>query len=185
MTDLSFILRRTIQITGGNYIIEGSGFHTRFNWANSTSGVMLRISSPQNITLRNFNLAGIPNGGVALLHTRAAGAIGGSFASYDRIWGFSGTWFRDPQPKDSVVIADLDSGDRVHLIVLMTMLRIRKCGRATIFVEFFDAMPLIVEGEETIRDGMIGFESINSQNLQFLDHQVLVSVTFPYPDVAC
>jgi hypothetical protein len=170
-----FLLRicsSTIQVDGGNYIIEGSGYHTTFQWGNDVCGTIFQVSSPQNITIRNFKFGSLADDGcTAIRQIRASGGPSSSFAVYDRIWGQSGTWFLAPQPKDMMVLDGLDSGDRVHIMVLTTMLRIRNCGRAKILTEFWDALPLIIEGEQNVRDGFIGFQSINGMNVQIRDNQ--------------
>jgi hypothetical protein len=170
-----FHFRSSIIIDGGNYIIEGTGYQTLFQWSgNCIAGQpTLKVVSPQNVTLRNFRFGWAPEANsncTELLHTRNS-AVSGSYATYDRIWGNPGSWYRNVSGRELAIFDGLSTGDVVHIKQMKHMICIRNCARATIFAEFLDSTPFILEGEETVRDGYIGVEYLNGNALQVYGNQ--------------
>ncbi len=177
----SFQVSTTIVVDGSNYILEGAGYITRLNWAASTAGDLLRVESPNNVVIarlwiyKNDDVTGT----IAIHQVRKQG-VSSSSVVYDRIYGIFGSFEVDSEPRDTMVLDGLSTGDAVNIKHLNGMLRIKSCGRAHIHVEFMDGNPLIVEGEEETRDGLITVLSMNGMNVQVYDNQNLIMGDYYY-----
>ena len=182
----SYSLTDTVVVSGSNYTVEGSAENTRFNWDASAAkyaGPMLRVESPQNITLKKLWLYGAGIKGdetyADLQYTMIKQVNTGAATSsvfYDQITGQSGSKLLAPYPSyfEGLHLVGLTAGDHVHIGRLGIPFRATNCGRATILGEFMDTQPLVIDGTETVRDGFIGVLNGNSANIQVRDNQNFV-----------
>jgi hypothetical protein len=176
-----YIVSTTITVDGSNYMIQGAGYITRVDWGASTAGDLLRVESPTNVVISHmwfYKNEELP-GTIAIHQVRKEG-VSTSSVIYDRIYGIFGSVELEEEPRDTILLDGLSTGDAVNIKHLNGMLRIKSCARAHIHVEFLDGNPLIVEGEEDNRDGLITVLSMNGMNVQVYDNQNLVMGDYYY-----
>jgi hypothetical protein len=77
-----YLLTRTLQVTGSDYRISGTGFRTQLLWAGPKDGEAVLVHNPQGLTLEHFQLEG-PNEAVRIHQTCDPGA---SSVYYDGVY---------------------------------------------------------------------------------------------------
>ncbi len=177
----SYKVSTTVVIDGANYALEGAGYITRLDWKNTGPGTIVRVESPTNVHLRGmwFYKEDGFTGSIAIHHVRKEG-VATSYTVYDRIYGVSSGFERISEPRDSLLIDGLGQGDSVNIRMLNGMLRVRNSARADILIEFLNALPFIVEGDEPVRDGLLTVLYSNSMNLQVYDNQNVIIGDYYY-----
>ncbi len=148
---------KTLVITGADYRVGGGGNreHCRLQWTGSRDGVVVHVQDPRQVKLEYVEIRGGENTGCCAIRQTGTGA--GSNMRYEGI-SVPGAYIAyTPRPRglelislgrrDVVLMEGNNNGD----------LRITNCGRATILVSSLVASPIIIEGDERIRDGFIGF----------------------------
>ena len=168
-------LSRTLQVTGSDYSICGTGFRCILNWAGAPDGEMIRVQNPQGIALEHFTLQG-PNPVPRIHETAAPGA---SSVFYDEVYtngcdeastDCKGLWC-DHLPAGAVVKIGHFIGN-IHL---------DDCGPATVLgaVHFYS---LWVYGDKQPKTGIAGFmfhnDACHNYALDVLDNQNVIIQDF-------
>jgi hypothetical protein len=178
-------LEDTLVISGGGYSVEGTGFNSNLTRRGSKKSPLVEVRSPQGISIRRISAYFVGEGMTGIRQIRSGS--GTSSVTYDQVnvhpgrpvlgnpqyaWQLNGVKY--VTNFDGMLLEGLSTGDKVNIKRLNGAIRINNCGRATILGEFLDGLPLIVEGNETVRDGFIGFLNVNGGSLQVRDNQNIV-----------
>jgi hypothetical protein len=137
----------SVNITGGNYVIEGDGFNSSLYWNGQGSAAMMAVSNPQNITIRNINLI-LPYGSSETSVKETAS--GTSNITYDNVMDSTSSG-------PGLVLSSLPAGSKVYIPVLNSPLTVSDCGAAQIFsLRAFMAGPVNVSGATQPKTGFLG-----------------------------
>lgn len=154
----TYLVSKTIEITGSNYHVSGCGTGTNILWKGEEGGTVFHIKSPENIVVENLRIGwDIPKSqlreGIDILQTSTPGKK--SFILYEGICVY-GMYQNDPG-RGGLHLVNLSKDDRVVINHLCGNLTLRNCGNARILVNQSYNGNLIVEGKEKERKGFIGF----------------------------
>jgi hypothetical protein len=177
-----YVVTKTLDITGKDYRLGGSGTHTRLIWRGPKDGVLVHVHDPLDVTIENMSIgdAGQQENGVDILQTGSGAA---SRVHYERVWVF-GMYSKQPGRK-GLLCQDLPHGTVIVARHFTGNLRFHNCGRASILLNTSFEGAIEVDGKADLpRDGMLGFltrlETIelfgvyvnDSQNLVMSDYYV-------------
>jgi hypothetical protein len=113
----------SLNLTGGNYIIEGDGVLSELYWnGGGTTSAMMNVTNPQNITIRNINLT-VWNNSISAIKETATGA---SSATYDGVFDYNAY-------APGITLSGLPAGAKVYIPELDSALTVNDCGPAQIF----------------------------------------------------
>ena len=177
----TYAVRETVGITGGNYVVGGSGFMSRLVWKGAKGGTMLAVHDPQDVRLEHLSVgshdAGAMNNGIDILQT---GTEGPSRMGYDGVFVYGmyqrkpfrqGLHFRSLGGKAVVVAAHVQGN-----------LRFADSARATFLMNCSYEGSVVVEGKDRRRGGMLGFQTrlstIATHGLYLRDNHSIVMSDF-------
>jgi hypothetical protein len=153
-----YIVKETLEITGSDYYVGGSGFQTYLVWKGKPDGTCVRVISPQNVTMENISV-GQHDGGITESEANIVQTGTGkpSFMTYDHVWVYGGYQMKPFTQgirfiglgKDDVVLVKQGYGN----------FRFIDSGMATILVNVSYEGSIVVEGQSKERSGFIGFQS--------------------------
>ncbi|MHB9133747.1 MAG: glycosyl hydrolase family 28-related protein [Armatimonadota bacterium] len=150
-----YVVRETLQLTGSNYYVGGSGYRTALIWRGKTGGTTIEISDPDRITLENIAVGHHDCGvGDNAIDIRQTGTGKPSFMCYDRVWTF-GMYQMKPLER-GLRLENLGKQDRVLFREVNGNLHITDSARATIFLELSYEGTILAQGKSTQRDGFLG-----------------------------
>jgi hypothetical protein len=167
-----YVITRTLVLAGRDYVVGGSGTHTRLFWRGQEGGTLLHVTSPVGIMLENMDAgaSGDQQNGVDILQT------GPGTARYERVWVF-GMYAKQPLRK-GFVARGLPAGATLVGEHVTGNLRFTDCSRARILMNSSYEGAITVEGREPVRDGILGFltrlGTINLCGLYVRDSQSIV-----------
>ncbi|MHB9023007.1 MAG: glycosyl hydrolase family 28-related protein [Armatimonadota bacterium] len=151
----TYVITATLQITGEDYYVGGSGFRTGLVWRGAEGGTMVAVHNPRRVTLEHLAIgnhdSGQMNNAVDVLQT---GTGAPSFMTYDGVFVYGmyqkqpfrkGLWLRG-LGKESVVLCPHLQGN----------LRLVDSARATVLANTSYEGSVIVEGKDKRRDGFFG-----------------------------
>ncbi len=168
-------LTRTLQITGGDYSLCGTGFRTILNWAGPLDGEMIRVHQPQGVRLEHFNLSG-PNE-VTRIHQTAE--VGASSVFYDGIYT-NGCDEASTNTK-GLWCDHLPSGAVVKLGHFIGNIHLDDCGPARVLcaIHFYS---LWLYGDTQPKTGIAGFmfhnDAVHNYALDVQDNQDVLVADF-------
>ena len=139
-----YAITRKLVVKGGNYVIGGSGIHTRFRWKGSKGRVLMQVRDPQDIRIRDLQLVGSITRNSIALHQVSSGR--GSSVEYDRVVATSG----------HVVFQGLRAGDRVHIRSIRGNGYITGCDTATILADLWEGASVTVKGSSSVKTAAKG-----------------------------
>jgi hypothetical protein len=166
---------KTIEVTGQNFYVGGSGTRSRLLWHGPDGGVLVRVQDPKEVTIENLDIgnAGTQKNEIDILQT---GSGASTRMRYERVWVF-GMYRKQPfvkglqcrdLPPGTVIVADHFNGN----------LKFTDCARANLLFNTSFEGAIVVEGKEPQRDGLLGFmtrlATINTNGLFVKDSQNLV-----------
>ncbi len=159
-------LSQTIQVSGGDYIIGGTGYHSEFEWKGETGGVMFAVTDPQNLRFEQlgFHQHLMKDGCTAIQHTET----GPSSAVYDSMSFPQTTNITSDTARlrEGLHLNDLGAESVVYLSGRLNgRARIEDCGRAQIVGEFLNGNHTLVDGADRDTSGFIGWGSMNGHDL--------------------
>jgi hypothetical protein len=173
-------LANTVNCTGGNYSIEGEGYHSEVWWAAGSGGTMFTVSNPQNIAFRNIHLAALfssgtvqdpfyygdpshtlPNSDGTTITGIKETATGASYASYDTViydgCGLGNIWATGGDATGpGLVLSGLPAGSTVYIPFLDSPLTVIDCGQAQIFSMKANIDAVKVSGATLPKTGFLG-----------------------------
>ncbi|MDD5198829.1 MAG: glycosyl hydrolase family 28-related protein [Terrimicrobiaceae bacterium] len=154
-------ITNSLTVSGGNYSIQGSGYCSQILWNGASGGTMMTVTTPQNITLSNFNLKtpGLTTTTKAMQVT----STGASNLTIDCVtsYGYNGnsqSWESHGNPgAPGVVLTGLPANSSVYIAQLNSPLTVDNCGPAKILVKHQYDGPLKVKGATALKTGYLEF----------------------------
>lgn len=198
----SYKITKTLNVTGKDYYVGGSGFRTQMVWRGAEGGTMVAIRQPDHVTLQHIAIgnhdSGQMNNGIDVLQTgtlarsaseepnapsmaRRAGVRGEATAThmtYDGVFVY-GMYQKQPFRK-GLHLSGLGPGETVVISGVQGNLRVMDSAAATILARTSFEGSVIVEGKDRRRDGFLGFltrlSTITRHGLYVRDnHSVVMS----------
>jgi hypothetical protein len=165
-------ITRTLQMTGRDYGLSGTGFRTIIQWGGDPAGTMLRHHHPEGLRLEHFTMQGAPET-VRIHHTADPGA---SSVTYDGVY-VNGL----EQCRTGLWCDHLPAGALVRMGHFIGNIRLTDCGPATILcAQHFYSLTL--EGATQPKTGLAGFmfhnDACHNYALDVLDNQDVVIADF-------
>jgi hypothetical protein len=177
----SYIITRTLQVTGGDYYVGGSGFRSCLVWRGTEGGTMIAVHDPQDVTIENLAVgnhdAGAMNNAIDILQT---GGDGPSRMTYDAVFVF-GMYQRQPLRKG---LHFRGLGDKAVVVMphVQGNLRFIDSARATFLANCTYEGSVVVEGKDARRGGLLGFQTrlgtITTHGLYLRDNHSIVMSDF-------
>ncbi|MBI5831472.1 MAG: hypothetical protein HZB16_04070 [Armatimonadetes bacterium] len=154
----TYIVSQTLNMTGADYAVGGSGWCTRLVWRGAEGGTMISVKDPQRLVLEHLNVgshdAGAMNNGIDIEQT---GTGAPSRMTYDGVYVF-GMYQKQPFRK-GLVLRGLGPEATVVMPHVQGNQRLVDCARATILGKVSYEGSITVEGKATPRDGLIGYQT--------------------------
>jgi hypothetical protein len=151
----------TINITGAEYSIEGTGYQTQF-WPGESVSLMFSVQSPRNVRIYNF---AVPNRSMSTTKIttimKQVGAPEGSSVIYDRLILPSDDYGNDDYYKLDVtkfmrrglMLESLSAKDSIQIGRLNGGFWMNNCGNADILANFQPAVLII--GDSNTENGYV------------------------------
>ena len=170
-----YLVSKTIEMTGRDFSVGGSGTHSRLIWRGPADGVLMHVQDPNEVTISNLDIgeAGTQKNAIDILQTSSGIP---SRIHYEKVWVFGmyqkraavkGLQCRN-LPSGTVIVADHFTGN----------VELTDCARANLLFNSSYEGAIVVEGNEQPRDGLLGFmtrlATINICGLVVKDSQNIV-----------
>jgi hypothetical protein len=177
-----YSVSHTLQMTGHDYIVSGSGFRCGLIWSGKPGQPMIEISGVTNVRLADIAVGhhdfGAMNHGDDILVTSSPDAP--IHLDLDGVYAFG---MYDKQPdKHGIHFLQLPAGSVVDASRVNGNLRMTGCARATMLFRTSYEGTVTIEGKEPERDGFIGFltrlTTGSNPALRVLDDQSVVLSDF-------
>ncbi|HEY0073814.1 MAG TPA: glycosyl hydrolase family 28-related protein [Abditibacteriaceae bacterium] len=177
----SYVISKTLHLTGRDYFVGGSGFHTRLIWKGNEGGTMLEVRNPQQVTLEHIAIgnhdSGLMNNGIDIHQT---GSPQPSRMTYDGVFVY-GMYQLQPF-RQGLHFTNLDGDDVVVMPHVQGNLRFTDCAAATILANCTYEGSILVEGKNKSRGGLLGFQTrlatLVTHGLYLKDSQSIVMSDF-------
>ncbi len=157
-------ISKTIEITGRDYFIAGTGYHSEFQWKGPEGGVVFEVKEPDHITIQDINIIGhsVPKNMTGIHHV---GTGLRSSIVYDRVMVPRGFVPESERVARGIRFLDLGRRDRVHIRRLYGGGSFTNCGAADILANFWDGAPILVENPKRRKaSGFLGVLNSNTAN---------------------
>ena len=177
----TYAISETIEVTGSDYTVGGTGFLTRVRWAGPEGGTVFRVRGTTNVTLENLTI-GHHDGGQATnaIDIHHVGSGGESSMVYDGVFVY-GMYQKQPF-RQGLRFEDLGPEETVIMRHVQGNLRFIDCARATILGNATYEGSVVVEGTDERRDGFLGFmtrlATLTTHGLYLRDNQSIVMSDF-------
>lgn len=176
----------TLDVTGSNYTIQGSGMRSKLQWFGAYGSVIMNVVSPQNIQLQQFNL--MMSGGqsettssvaIAADTTSTALRVTSSTSCSLGIDGVYNMAYPCVNYGAQIVLLDvsgvnlslLPAGSLINIGHLDAPLTINDCGAATVFCRYYLGGSMTVNGATKPKTGFLGFVAYQGgQTINDADH---------------
>ncbi len=165
-------ITRTLDVTGSDYCIGGTGAYSEFQWAGEEGGVLMHVHDAGRLTLQEFNIIGhsTPRRMTGLRHT---GGAKSSSVTYDRVFLPEG-WQTDEQVQvRGIQFVGLGREDRVHVWRLFGSAALVDSDAAEVLLRFLDGN-ISVRGTPATRNGRLGVLAANGNRVDLHDNLDLV-----------
>lgn len=153
----TYLLRDTLQVTGANYTLGGSGLKTCLIWKGDPAGTMIAIKDPDHVVLENLNVgshdAGAMINQIDILQTSSGRPCD---MTYDNVATY-GYYQKKPEVK-GLRLVGLPAGSTVHFRHLQGNTHFTDSAQATILVDSSYEGSITVEGKDKRRGGFLGFQ---------------------------
>jgi hypothetical protein len=152
-------IKRTIEVTGADYIIAGTGYHTEFVWAGPQGGTVFHVEDPQNVTLSHFQILthSVPRNMLCILQSSAGKP---SSITYDGIMaGSHGDLYRADSGTQvrGIEFRGLGANCQVHVKRVNGSGAFIDSTAANILLRYWDGGPIVVANPgKTPRTGFLG-----------------------------
>lgn len=171
----TYIITKTLDVTGKEFRIGGSGTGTQLLWKGEPTGTMMSIRDPQGVILENIQVGRMWSDNAIDIKQTDAGRP--SRMTYDNV-GVYGMYSKDPFRK-GLQLVGLGHDSVVTLNCLQGNLQVDDCGDATILLRVSYEGAIVVHGKSRSRNGMLGILTrLSTQNKNVLyvkDNQSLIS----------
>jgi hypothetical protein len=177
----TYIVSRTLDISGSNYRVGGTGFRSSLRWGGAEGGTMVHVHDVDHVVLEHLAIgnhdSGPMNNGIDILHTPSAAR---ARMTYDGVFVY-GMYQRAPDRK-GLHLRGLGRMDTVVLEHVQGNLRITDCIEATILGNCTFEGTVTVEGKHSPDPGFLGFmtrlATIVTHGLRLRDNQSIVMSDF-------
>jgi hypothetical protein len=177
----SYVIRRTLDVTGRDYRVGGSGFMSRLVWRGAAGGTMIAVRDPLNVTLAHLAVgnhdAGKMDNGIDILQT---GTDRPSRMTYDGVFVY-GMYQRQPLRK-GLHFGGLGDKAVVAAPHVQGNLRFIDSARAAFLLGCSYEGSVVVEGKDRRRGGLLGFQTrlstITTHGLYLRDNHSIVMSDF-------
>ena len=177
----SYVISKSLQVTGADYTVGGAGFMTRLVWKGPDNGVAMEVADPQDVTLQAFVVGHGDLGPQALAaDIRQTSSGGPSRITYDYVFAY-GMYQKQPD-RQGILFDKLSPRSLVYGLHTQGNLRFRDCERARfLFANSYEGT-VSVSGAGKQRDGFLGFmmrlATITDPTVHVRDNQSLVMSDF-------
>ena len=176
-----YAIGRTLNITGKDYAVGGSGFQTRLAWKGAEGGTMIEVRDPMSIRLEHLAVgnhdAGKMNNGIDILQSDSGRP---SRMTYDGVFVY-GMYQKQPLRK-GMQFRGLGAESVVTAPHVQGNLRFTDSARATFLFGCSYEGSVVVEGKDKRRGGMLGFQTrlstLTTHGLYVRDNQSVVMSDF-------
>ncbi|MFP4027373.1 MAG: glycosyl hydrolase family 28-related protein [Candidatus Brocadiia bacterium] len=178
-----YAITKTLQITGSDYHVGGTGFRTELAWRGAEGGTMIEIRDPDHITLENIAVghhdAGKMNNDIDI---QQIGNGQRSYMIYDGVFAY-GMYQRDPFNK-GFRFEGLGRGSTVVMRHVQGNLCFIDCAEATILGNCTYEGSVIAEGGASAKStrGFLGFmtrlSTVTTHGLYLRDSSTIVMSDF-------
>ncbi|MHB9025214.1 MAG: glycosyl hydrolase family 28-related protein [Armatimonadota bacterium] len=173
----TYKITATLNMTGSNYRVGGSGYFTRLKWAGAAGGTMVAIANPNNVTLENILVGhmemGAMNNGIDIEQT-STGAT--SRMTYDSVYVY-GKHQKQPETK-GVRLNGLGSNCTVVMNLVEGNIRLLDSANATVLGNLTYEGAITVDHASATRTGFLGFmtrlSTLNDYGVYVRDNNNLV-----------
>ena len=185
----SYVVTRTLPITGRNYSVEGSGHQTIIQWMGPENSVLWSVEDPQGVALKNMSMT--VQLSTAVIRQTSAGAAASKMV-YERLWfeyshlgqtdtiGWNGQ-IAHAQAYRGLECDSLPSTATVLLDDVTGMTHFTNCSRAVILGDFVLGA-VIVDGAAFEKSGFLGMLAhdacLNTCDIIVRDNQDFVGTNF-------
>jgi hypothetical protein len=171
----------TVNVSGGNYSIQGAGFSTELCWFGPANGTMFSVSTPHHLSVQLMRIAAADNTLAGIKETSS----GPSDIIYDEVY-YDHYMAGNPgaiQPNNNapgLVLSGLPSGSKVYMPHDSVPLTVQDCGAAQILGKFLQNGVITVSGTSP-KTGFLGTviaegeqQIPDAYNIEIKDNQDLV-----------
>ena len=147
-----YSISSTLNVSGGNYTIEGSGYGSSLAWLGSVTATtpIFTVTSPQNIEIEQLLVNIAQSAGISSQPCISETSTGASSAVYDEV--SSGGYTSSP----GIVLTSLPGTSVVHMPLCDSALTVKNCGAATILSDYLCFSGLNVTGSVYPPSGFLG-----------------------------
>ncbi len=166
-------ISKAIQVKGSNFSIVGQGVHSTFkwHWQSPEDFAYFMVKDPQNITFHNLQIN--PNQGFEGAHIlQTSTDATKSFATYDRIWSYKGSFFGYTNGP-GIKLSELNENSYVRISRFNGVQEFSNSSRAKIISNFMDGVT-IVRGDKYPKTGFAGMAWSNASTTEVHDDQDFV-----------
>ncbi len=162
----NYFVGRTIEMSGANYRLGGSGEGTRIEWKGPEGGTILHVADPDHLTVQNICIGSIPStkNGNDILQTSTGKKT--SHICYDRLFVVSPVYSEkawgsvDQSDKRGLRLEGLKKNDTVLVKYMRGNLHCVDSADATILCNAsYNTGHIVVEGKSKERSGFTGIMS--------------------------
>jgi len=143
-----YLVSRTLDISGADYYIGGSGLRSQLIWKGESDGVMMAVKDPKRITIEHL---GFTNGAETVSTIRQTGSEAEASIYYNGLY-VSGIFDSSP----GLELINLPTGAKVHIGQLSGGIRIADSAQATVLTAIHYGQA-IIEGDKLPKTGFVGF----------------------------
>lgn len=150
-----YLTTSTLELSGRNYVLAGSGLRTAIVWRGPEGGTTLEVRNPQEVTVANICIGfHEPETGKGAIDILQVGTGTPSSIAYDSVWVW-GMYQRNAL-EHGLHLRNLGENDRVNFRQFNGNLRIADSAMATVFLGLTYEGSIVVEGKSPARKGFIG-----------------------------
>lgn len=147
---------QTLEISGRDYFVGGSGFLSKLYWRGAPGGTIIHVQEPDQVTLQHLAIGnhdvGPMDNAIDVLQSGSAGA---THMTYESVFVF-GMYQKEPHRK-GLQLRGLGPDEVVVLSGVQGNLRLIDSAAATILARTTFEGSVVVEGTSPRRDGFLGF----------------------------
>ena len=175
----SYGTKATLNVSGGNYTIQGTGWASRIYWMGSAPAIVpiFTVDSPRHIKIEQLQAGITATSGSSTQPAILETATRPGSVTYDEVC--SGAYTSSP----GIVLNSLPAGSTVFMPLCDSALTVNDCGPAVIFSNYFCSNELYVGGATKPKTGFLatlvmeGGQSVSPAdwNIRINDNQDFVA----------
>jgi hypothetical protein len=176
-----YVVKATLELSGRDYTLGGSGFRSGLLWRGAPDGTILAVRDPRHLTLEHLAVGNHDTGSMDNRYDiHQSGSAKPSHMTYRGVFVY-GMYQKQPFRK-GLQFTGLGPRDVDVMHAVQGNLRFSDCGRATVLANVGYEGAVVIEGKEPVRDGLLGFQTRlvthTPQGLYLRDNQSVVMSDF-------